>query len=757
MVLQPGRKLGHYEILGALGAGGMGEVYKARDTRLGRDVAVKVLPDAVAALPERLARFEREARTVASLNHPNIVVLHSIEEEAGLRFLTMELVDGETLDASRAPEGLPLDRLLELAIPLTEALSAAHERGVVHRDLKPGNVMVTAEGRLKVLDFGLAKLADPVTPDPAGSVTPTLDVLSRAGQVVGTVPYMAPEQVRGDATDARTDLFALGTILYELATGRRPFTGTTAADVSSSILRDSPAPLARQRADLAGDFERIVRRCLEKDPRARFQTARDVAVELRAMSRAPRPEGGAGADEVIRSLAVLPLDNVSRDPSQEYFADGMTEALISDLARLQNLRVISRTSAMKYKGVQKALPEIARELNVDAILEGSALLVGNRVRISVQLVAARRDQTLWSERYDRDLENVLDLQSHVAETIAKEIALRVTPREASRLARRQEVNPEAHLEYLKGKHAAEATSPQAIEVSLRHFQRALELDPTFAPAWAGLAECHNVRASRGMAPPADATAEALAAANKALDLDDSLPNAYVALGIVQARESDLREGIRLLEKAVELNPGLSDAYATLGRLYYCVERHAEAQQAMLMAVSLDPLSMVHHTSAGDAFYYAREYQTSVVYYRKAIALDARFDGAHTDLARSLEALGHFDEARAQYEEGRRLAGSVAGPSFGLAHLEASLGHVEAARRMLAELVASRSKRVISAWGIAALHASLGDVDDAFAWLETAVKEGATGLIFLRVHPRLDPIRHDPRYAALVHRLGLDRT
>ena len=752
-----GTRLGPFEILDPLGAGGMGEVYRARDTRLGRDVAVKVLPEAFARDPDRLARFEREARTVAGFNHPNIVVLHSIEEESGVRFLSMELVEGRTLDALIPTGGLAATRVLELAIPLADALAAAHERGVVHRDLKPRNVMVTHEGRVKVLDFGLARPAGVGTADPSDSDADTMSTpLTAAGQVVGTVPYMAPEQIRGGAVDALSDLFALGIIVYELAAGRRPFGGATSADISSSILRDVPDPLTRVRPDLPTELDRIVARCLEKDPRARFQSATEVTRELRLLQRNLEhaiPESG---EDIIRSLAVLPLENVSRDPAQEYFADGMTEALISDLARLKALRVISRTSAMKYKGVHKAMPEIARELNVDAILEGSALLVGKRVRINVQLVSARRDQTLWSNRYDRDLEDVLDLQSNVAEAVAKEIALRLTPGEATRLARRQEVNAEAHIEYLKGKHEAAATSPQAIELGLRHFQRALELDPGFAPAWAGIADCHSTRAARGMAPPAEAATQAWTAVMKALELDDSLAEAYEVLGGIQARRLELPAAMRSLNKAIDLNPGLAPPYFTLGRIYYCTERHAQAQEAMLKALSLDPLSMIIHTTVGDAYYYAREYERSVEYYRKAIELDPRFDGAHTDLARSLEALGRFDQARSEYEEGRRLAGAVVGPSFGLAHLEASRGNVDAARHMLGELIAARAQRVVSAWGIAALHASLGDRDEAFRWLETAIDEGASGIIFLRVHPRLDPIRDDARYGALLRRLKLDQ-
>jgi serine/threonine-protein kinase len=757
MLLTPGRRLGNYEIGAPLGAGGMGEVYRARDLRLGREVAVKVLAEGTATDPASRARFEREARAVAALNHPNIVVLHSIEEADDVRFLTMELLEGETLDAVIAAGDLPPARVLALAIPIADALAAAHAKGVVHRDLKPRNVMVTGNDRVKVLDFGVAKILG-AGPDETGDTTAaTVRTISSTGQIAGTVPYMAPEQIRAGAVDARTDLFAFGATLYELATGRRPFGGATPADVATSILRDEPEPIGSRRPDLPEDLDRIVGRCLAKDPRARYASAAELAAELRVLQEDPPAGRSAAGGDAIRSLVVLPLENVSHEPAQEYFADGMTEALISDLARLPNLRVISRTSAMKYKGASKTLPEIARELNVDAVIEGSALLVGKRVRINVQLVAARRDQALWSDRYDRDLEDVLELQSNVAEAVAREIELRVAPHEAKRRAPRREVHPEAHIEYLKGQHIAAGSSPQAVELALRHFRRALELDPTFAPAWAGLAACHHARAARGMATPAEANAEARDAANKALSLDESEGHAHAVLGSIRAHELDLPGAVAMLRKALELNPGLTGPLRMLGRVCYCTERHAEAQEAMLRALSLDPLSMITHTGVGDAFYYAREFEKSLEYYRGAIALDPRFDGAHTDLARSLEALDRFDEALAEYEEGRRLAGGVALPSFGLAHLEARRGNTGAARRILDELTDARSRRVVSAWGIAALHACLGDVDDAFRWLDTAADERATGLIFLRVHPRLDAIRPDPRYPALLRRLGLDRT
>ncbi len=725
----------------------MGEVYRAHDLHLDRDVAVKVLLRGSLADPTARERFRREAHVLSRLSHPGVATIFDFDTQDDVDFLVMEYVPGGTLQ-SRLQEGpLDFDEVIRIGAEIGDALEGAHRLGYLHRDLKPGNVVLTAAGTAKILDFGLAGLLH---------ATHTVTDLTKAGTIFGSLPYMSPEQLRGEADDSRTDVYGLGTLLYEMSTGRRPFDKDRPEALMFEILHGATRPVRSLRPETPPELDRLIDSCLNKDPALRPVSAEAVSQTLRRIrDQAQHGVQSEPVGDAIRSLAVLPLENVSRDRAQEYFADGMTEALILELSRIKALRVISRTSAMKYKGIQKALPEIARELNVDAILEGSALLVGKRVRVTVQLVSAKADETLWADRYDGEIEDVLDLQSQVAETVAKEIAVQVTPREATQLAKRRTVSAEAHVEYLKGGHTAAAASPQAIELSLRHFQRALELDPTYAPAWAGVAACHYIRAGRGMAPPAEATAQARTAASKALELDESLAEAYSVLGAIAAHDLDFPTGIRHLQRAIELNPGLTSAYYHLGRLFYCSERHREAQEAMLKALSLDPLSMLIHTNVGDAYYYAREYERSLVYYRKAVELDPRFDGAHTDLARSLEALGRFDEAHQQYEEGRRLSGGVAGPSFGLAHLEASRGNEAAARGILEELIAARSQRVVSAWGIAALHASLGDVDETYRWLDVAVQERATGLTFLRVHPRLDSIRQDPRYLALLQRVGLD--
>ncbi len=741
--------LGRYRLVERIGAGGMGEVWKAHDGRLDRTVAVKMLLRGAIGDETSLERFRREALTLSRLSHSGIATVFDFDSAGDHDFLVMEFVPGGTLE-SRLREGpLPLDEVRSIGAAIADALEDAHRQGVLHRDLKPGNVALTMEGRPKILDFGLALLmsGDAMT-----------GRLTQAGTVMGSLAYMAPEQLVGEPDDPRTDIYALGVTLFELATGHRPFAQERPQALLFAII-NTPAPSVRSlRPEAAEDFDRLIASCLEKDRARRPPSAAAVADALRTLpvvrSTGPAP---ATARDAIRSIAVLPFRNVAQDPAQEYFADGMTEAVISDLARIKALRVISRTSAMRYKGTALSLPEIARELNVEAVLEGSALLIGGRMRLNVQLIAARTDETMWADRYDRQLEDVLDLQSELAGQVAREIAVQLTPGEATHLARRHVVNPEAHLEYLKSRHSSLTGSREGVDLGLRHAKRALEIDPDFAAAWSALADCHIIRAARGMAPAAEAASEATAAAQRALDLDPSLADAYVSLGFVQMHTGQLQAGIRSLRRAIELNPGLAMAHNMLARALSSFERHDEALAAAQKSVSLDPLSVLIHTVLGDAYYFARQYEKAVLSYRMSIELDPRFDGAHTDLARSLEALGRFDEARAAYETGRSLAGGVAGPSFGLAHLEAAAGNIVEARRILAELTAARGARVVSAWGIGVVHASLGDVDEAYRWLEIAVHEQASGLILLRVHPRLDPIRSDQRYWPLVRRVGLDDT
>lgn len=744
--LSAGSVLGRYRLIQQIGRGGMGEVWKAHDENLDRDVAIKFLLRGTVDHTTSDQRFRREALALSRLSHQGVATIFDFDAQNGHEFLVMEYVAGGTLERRLEEGPLPIDRVLSIGAAIADALDHAHRQGILHRDLKPGNVVLTADGHPKILDFGLALLLSDAT---------VIERMTQPGLIMGSLAYMAPEQLFGEA-DARTDIYALGTMLFEMTTGQRPFVRNRTEALMFAIINTAPPAVSWLRTDVPDALDRLITECLRKEPNDRPASAAIISQTLRGIrDGTPTAALPLPPRDVIRGIAVLPLRNLSKDPTQDYFADGMTESLISDLARIKALRVISPTSAMAYKGADKPLAEIARELNVDAVLEGSALLVGNRVRVSVRLISARNETTLWAERYDRELEDVLALQGTLAETVAKEIAIQLSPAEVTQLAKRAAVNPEAQLELMKSKHSLFGGSPEAVELARRHARRALEIDPSFALAWAALAEADSFRSFRGMAPAAEAAEEAMTAARRALDLDPLLPEAYVSMGLTLLHNGQPAGGLRALQKAVELNPGLAEAHNLLGRALYSYERHEEALAATDKSVSLDPLSMMIYTGAGDAYYFAREYEKSVIHFRMSIELDSRFDGAHTGLARSLEALGRFDDARAEYDRGHRLSSGVAGPSFGLAHLAAARGNETEARRILAQLTESRKDRVVSAWGIAVLHASLGDVDEAFRWLDIAVEEKSPGLLMLRVHPRLDPIRKDLRYWPLVRRVGLE--
>ncbi len=494
-----GKTLGHYRILEKIGAGGMGEVYRAHDEQLGRDVAIKLLPASVLSDATARARLLREARSAASLNHPHICTIHEVGEADGQAYIAMELVEGQPLSARLAGGALPTEQVLRYGLQLAEALGHAHERGLVHRDLKSANVVITTEGRAKVLDFGLAKRLSEGEMD---VVTRSQASLTAAGALVGTLAYMAPEQLRGQPADARSDVWALGVVLHEMATGSRPFQGQTGFELSSAILTQRPAPLVGK-APLG--LRAVIERCLEKEPARRYQRAGEVRAALEAVQTgavAPwtawryrlarrRWLAAAGAVVVlaavlvglnvgglrerlrhgaspsgINSIAVLPLENLSHDPEQEYFTDGMTEALITELGQISALRVISRTSAMHYKGTRKTLPEIARELHVDAVVEGSVERYGQRVRITAQLIEAPTDRHLWAKSYERDLGDVFALQDAVAQAITNEIKIKLTTQEQRRLASARRVNPQAHEAYLRGRFFWNKRSPEGLNRAL---------------------------------------------------------------------------------------------------------------------------------------------------------------------------------------------------------------------------------------------------------------------------------------------------
>jgi TolB-like protein len=766
MPLVEGARLGGYEILSPLGAGGMGEVYRARDLKLGRDVALKVLPAEVSSSAERLARFEREARTVAALNHPNIVVLHSLEEESGTRFITMELIEGQTLDRHIGSEGLPIARVIGLGAALADALNAAHDQGVIHRDLKPANVMLTRDDRVKVLDFGLAKLSR-IEPGSGQSHAPTAALpISTEGDIVGTVPYMAPEQLRGETVDARSDLFALGIILYEFTAGRRPFVGATTADISSAILRDTPEPLTRLRSDVPADLERIVNRCLEKNARKRFQTALDVGNELRALRAAlERHEGGwedGGAAHALASIAILPFVNRSADPADEYFSDGLADELLNMLAKIRGLRVAARTSSFQFKGKHPAIADIGRALRVDSVLEGSVRKSGNRVRISVQLVRVSDGDPLWTGTYDRTLEDIFEVQDDIAGSVVMELRktlLGESPEpdagadvraEVARAAKGRGMNAEAHRLYLQARHLIDRRTRDETERGIEYLKQAIERMPAFALAWAQLGLAYSRAADVGWAPVEDGYARAREAVEEALRLEPDLAEAHAQMAWIQMiHDWDWSGAEASSSRALALAPGNSQVLRGSSAIAYVRGRLADAIALSRRALDQDPLSASSYHNLGALMHAADRFGEGESAYRTALELAPGRIATHAALALTLLAQRRGSEAlveasREPNEEFRLWSTAI---------VEHAQGSETKSRAALQGLI----DKAATAWAlqIAEVNAMRGETDAAFEWLERAYAERDGGLSEMRVSPRFRSLHRDPRWAAFVRKMGLE--
>ena len=752
MSIESGQKLLHYRLDEKIGEGGMGVVWKAVDTRLDRDVALKLLPAELEANSEKAQQLAREARAVAALNHPNIVTIHAIEEHEDRQFLVMELARGKTLDEVLSDTGMPLPRLLDLAIAMTDAVSAAHDCGVAHRDLKPGNIMVDEENRLKILDFGLAKSPQlPLVSDTSESPT---ESLSTGGRFQGTIPYMSPEQVKAETVDHHSDLFSLGVILYEMATGTRPFTGETAAELIASILRDEPVPVVEIRPDLPRQLGRIIRHALEKDPARRFQTALDMRNELEDLRE--EVERGEVPNLLVRSLAVLPLEDLSGDPEQAWFADGMTDALISSLARIGALKVISRSSVMQYKGVRKPLPQTANELGVDAVVEGSVLRAGNRVRITAQLIDAMRDRLLWGDSYEHDLGDVLALQSRVARAIAERIEIELTPQEHAHLARTRQVNPDAHEACLKGRHFWYKRTTESVTRGLECFERAAELDSSFAPAYAGIADSYIVDGGRylGVSPEV-AYAKARAAATRAVELDESLAEAHTSLAAVMTDyDWDWDGADREYRRAIELNPSYVTAHSWYAEQLSRMGRHDEAISEARLARKLDPLSLVSSMIVSWILYFARRYDEAARQALRTLELDPAYATALRILGWTYEELGRFDDAITAHTKASDLTERQPNFAGQLGRAFALAGNEHAAREVLGELTKLSERVYVSSLDIAIVHSALGDKDPALEWLERAYSERADHLPYIKVNPRLDGLRAEPRFQKIMEEMGL---
>jgi eukaryotic-like serine/threonine-protein kinase len=781
-----GKSLTHYRIVEKIGAGGMGEVYLARDERLHRKVAVKVLRAGLLADDEARRRFRREARALSQLSHPHIAVLHDYDTAENVDFLVMELIEGETLAARLARGPLPEPEILRLGIEISHGLEAAHQHGILHRDLKPSNLIVTPEGDLKILDFGLAQIIG-VAGQPA---TETVTVTQA---LVGTLPYMAPERLLGEAGDTRSDLYALGVVLYEMATGKRPFGDKPPVALAHDIGYTEPEPPRKRRPGLSEGLERIIRKGMARDPALRYQTAREMGADLgrgpdavgtgspEAARRSPRIvaaislAGGAvvlvtalailmnvvgvrdrllvlPAPAALQSLAVLPLVNLSRDPDQEYFSDGLTEELISSLAQVSSLRVISRASVMMLKGSEESPGKIADRIGVDHIVEGSVLRLGDRVKVSAELIGVRPERVLWARSFEGQVRDLLTLQSNLAQAIVQEVRARLTPKESERLAHPRPVDPAAHEAYLRGVYYWAKRDSAQVRKAMNHFREAVRIDPTYATGWVGVAQGYYAL-SNAYLPPRVAIPLVRAAAERAISLDPNLPDGHTYLGVVLAHyEWKWREGEREYLRAIQLNPNSAEAHQWLGYALMWQAHLDAALREYEMVGQLDPLAGDQAGSIAWCYYMAGRYDAAIERFKHLLEVDPSNADQHAWLGLCYFRKSMPGPALEELRRGAELS-DHAWPRAQLAYVEALLGRRADAEAILGKLLHPPHGEFFNNYSIALTYVALGDRSLALRWLEKGYEARDEDLALLNVDPAWVPLRSDPRFHDLLIRLG----
>ena len=766
------KQLGRYRLIETIGSGGMGVVHRAHDPKLARDVALKTLHPNVLEDDNSRKRFLDEALALSRLNHPNICTIYEVGDEGGQTFIAMEYVKGRPLSALIPPDGLPLETALRYGMQITDALAHAHRQGLLHRDLKSANVVINDEGNVKVLDFGLARRIDRQS---AATQTQVL---------MGTPAYMAPEVLAGADADVRADIWALGVVLFEMAAGAQPFTGDTGPALVSAIMKDPPRALpSRIPASVRG----VIQRCLAKEPGQRYQSATEVRAALETArldqtvvqspiaSRGRRSMAWAVSIALaavivisvgvglylwqrtpgngIQSLAVLPLENLSGDPEQEYFADGMTEQLTADLSRIGGLRVISRTSAMQYKKVRKPLPEIARELNVDAVVEGSVVKAADKLRITAKLVRGAPEENLWAKSYERDVRDVLGLQAEVARDIAAEINIRITPQEAAQLSTGRRIDPATHQLYLLGRFHFGRGTEDGLRKSISYFEQAIAKDPAYAEAYAGLAETY-VTLSSNYDRPKDVMPRAKSAVETALKLDDNLAEAHATLGNIHLFfDWNGPAAERELTRAIQLNPSLAAARISHAGYFLASGNREQAVPEIRLAFQLDPLSLRTHALGIIFLIFAQHYDEAVEQAHKALELEPRFGFALAFQGLAYAEQGRFPEAIANLEKAAQLDKTATVTLF-RAHVHAVAGNKDQARKLVTEMEEATQHAYICPYEIATAYVSLRQNDKAYEWLQKGIEERADCMAWLGVEPWMEPFRSDPRYKELLGEIGL---
>ncbi len=801
-----GRTVSHYRVLEKLGSGGMGVVYKAKDTQLGRDVALKFLREELAGDRQALERFEREARAASALNHPHICTIHAVDECEGRPLMVMEFLEGETLKERMAKGPLGTDEAIGLGIQIAEGLEAAHAKGIMHRDIKPGNIFVNPHGQVKILDFGLAKL------NRMG--TKAEDVLTQPGVAMGTVAYMSPEQARGKELDARTDLFSFGAVLYEMATGQKAFASDAPAVTFEAILGKAPVLATQLNPEIPAELNRIIEKALEKDLKMRYQTAADLLSDLERLKRDTASAGRAVVDDSgrgrgrfrphtatkilqhwrkaatavailaavglaliglnvggwrdrllhraapprIESLAVLSLENLTGDPAQEYFADAMTDALTTELAQISALRVISRTSVLKCKKEKKTLPEIGRELNVDAVVEGAVARSGEKVRITAQLIQAATDQHLWAKSYERDLRDVLALQGEVARAIANEIRITLTPQEQARLARTSAVNPEAYDYYLRAKYYSGLANKPYIETAIQMLEHAVAADPNFALAYSALANEYTLKATKFKPQEKQWQEKAHSAVEKALSLDPNLAEAYRARAFLLWTHSNQfphERAVQELRRALALNANLDEAHQLLADIYNHIGLLDKASEEARRAVAINPANTAARYKVGINFLFKGQYEQALSALGDSREYFPPLWGYQT--AWALFHLGRREEASARVEEfARKYPEDEGGILASMQAMLAAAGGDERTAEERIRVAIEKGKGYEhfhhTAYGVASAYALMKRPEPAVKWLRLTAEDGFPCYPLFEKDPSLNNLRGDPRFIEFMAKL-----
>ncbi len=807
-MLSNGEKISHYTVQSPIGAGGMGEIYLASDNRLKRDVAIKILPAKLTENASAVERFMREARVVSALNHPNILTIYDVGEQDQIKFIATEFVEGQTLRQKISRITLDLDEILDIVIQVGEALTSAHEAGIIHRDIKPENIMLRTDGYVKVLDFGIAKLSadlgmgisdvglsdsesetmvDGVQNNPKSQIPNPKS--TAPGMIIGTATYMSPEQARGLEIDARSDIFSFGVMLYELLAGRVPFTGETVSDILAAVLKSEPRTLSDLVKNLPSELEWIITKALCKNRDERYQTIKSLLNDLRRLRQklefetvlqrvndsgsnnlaelqATRLFTGNAAGTATRkkrirktidSLAVLPLVNFGDDENTEYFSDGITEFIINSLSKLPKLRVVPRSTVFRYKGQELDSQQVGRELDVRAVFSGRVMKLGDSIIVRTELVDVANESQIWGEQYRRPMTDIFTLLEEIAEDISEQLKLKLTGEEKKNLAKRYTDNAEAYQFYLKGRYfVTSKRTEEWIKKGIEYFQKAIDLDPNYALAYSGIAEAYGFLASStGGWCPHNAYPKAEAAAMKALELDETLGEAHTSLGFSRLLyDWNFAEAEREFKRAIELSPNYPNAHDGYGFYLKAVGRHTEAIEKGRLFQRLEPLSTFAHVSLGYAYYFARDYDKAIEECRKALEMDKHSTFAYRNLGLALLQQKKFDQAIEALKNAVRFSsGGLAFESY-LGFAYAVAGQRDEAVRVLENLQVTDRERYVPAYNFAIVYTGLGDFEHAFEWFENALKERSGFMPFLKVEPTVDALRHDSRFQELLQKIGL---